>query len=140
MLLPHLESVIASRQQEETPSNSTFLSEWFASKIHRFDDDALKLLAHSNPIHMVTENECLGDIIARELLTDDGNEDNGESLLQVTPEKAIETLVGININRQLFNLYDTLHFVGREDELNKTLKQALNGKRNARTVFKRADK
>lgn len=140
MLLPHLESVIASRQQEETPSNSTFLSEWFASKIHRIDDDALKLLAHSSPIHMVTENECLGDIIARELVTDDGNEDNGESLLQVTPEKAIETLVGININRQLFNLYDTLHFVGREDELNKTLKQALNGKRNARTVFKRADK
>lgn len=140
MLLPHLESVIASRQQEEIPSNSTFLSEWFASKIHRIDDDALKLLAHSNPVHMVTANECLGNIIARELVTDDGNEDNGESLLQVTPEKAIETLVGININRQLFNLYDTLHFVGREDELNKTLKQALNGKRNARTVFKRADK
>ncbi len=139
ILLPQLKAVIAARQKENAdnaPSSPTFLSEWFASKIHRIDDDALTLLAHGNPIHVVTDSECIGDIVARDMATDE-NDECGESLLQLNPEKAIETLVGITINRQLFNLYDTLHFVGREDDLRESLKKALTGKRNANTVFKR---
>lgn len=119
-ILPLIEIVVDMYQEQHKDTPITFLSQWFERHFVALDDNAYELVSHNEPVHFVSTNV---DYINTLMENEFGGEEYDSRLL-LTPNKAIETLVAIAMNRNMVITYEMLTFYGNEEQLNKSFCKA----------------
>lgn len=112
-LLPVIETLIDVYNSEFMPTQESYLSKWFKSKVIPLDSNYGDNVSHDHPRHLVTDNAEF----ANSLSAMQDEQEDCESRIILNVATAIDTCVAINMNRNLWLMFDALCFVGNENRM-----------------------